>query len=393
MQKKTELQEKNQKDEKSVQSEGRLKTPIKPMAVLFGGGSIEQRNTLRRDIIKDSYPSVISVILNQEETAGIVFALSSNESIVGLTFEQAEQLIGNNSLKYPSTEIMRQLTSEKRSGRIDLGPIPSAERHLIPEYIIDSSQQELIEKTIQVLCDKLFSHTKFTLKKGSSGYEFIYEESTKSMEEDTDKLIGFNIRLSMASSKSFYINETNIAFLGKLAKNIPGGKELIKPLQVKSKWWQLPLDNKKSERVISEPVKNIYGAYAVTSSSYTPGMYAPSESKLRKPELTLPKVEELNTVLGKELVTGVTDGIFSSEAMIISFNKKFETIEIQEKFGEALLKGIEGVKVSKSSYSSDLCLLKKDYAMFMENLGNALKKVQEPMISSQISSLSLGNLS
>lgn len=216
------------------------KIPENPKAILISGGSIEQRDSLARQIIKAS-SSVISTVENQEKTAMIVFLLSSDESVRGLTFEQAAKLVHKKNIELDSSELpkvpMMKLFS-MHSGVIDLGPIPESELRSIPEFIIDSSQQKLIEEKIQQLLEKLLSPTKFTLKK-ENGYQLIYTESAASMEKDTDKLIDFGIRLSAAPGKSFYIQEENINLLNKLAKKIEGGQEIIQPLLIKTKWREL----------------------------------------------------------------------------------------------------------------------------------------------------------
>lgn len=240
--------------------------------------------------------------------------MGKNESVKGLTFEQAEKLINKKKLKFDSyiflTTITYQLTSEDPSGIIDLGPIPEAEQQLIPKAIIDSSQQKLIEENIQQLIRELLPDTEFTLTKGSSGgYEFAYKKSAVSMNADTARLIDFGIRLFFASQKSFYIHEQSIDLLKKLAKNIKGGAELIKPLEIKTKSGQ-PLLDKAGVRVSS-------------SSSYTPAMFAPDNqnpdtlgstpSKMIKPKTFSDENQRLDEI-DKRFKKSTQDGVLFEAA-------------------------------------------------------------------------------
>ena len=93
---------------------------------------------------------------------------------------------------------------------------------------------------------------------------------------------------------------------------------------------------------------------------------------IKEEKIVLPTKDDLNTALNTNLITNVSKGIFSSEAMMISFDYRKLDTEFYKQFEAVLLKDISGVKLQKSSCSAFVILSKKDYSTFMDNLNTAL---------------------
>ena len=90
--------------------------------------------------------------------------------------------------------------------------------------------------------------------------------------------------------------------------------------------------------------------------------------------LIIPTTEELNRILGDDVVIGVRKGIFSSEAFEIIFNKKMDLQAIENTIQSVLLDGLKNpLKISESSFSATMCIPRDAYDIFHLNLNKILK--------------------
>lgn len=115
-------------------------------------------------------------------------------------------------------------------------------------------------------------------------------------------------------------------------------------------------------------------------SSATSSYYTSSSSAVfhLAQKLKFPTEKELNDALDAAVVKHVIKGIFSDEAMIITFNVKVLPGETQDRLRNILLKGNIEAEFTRSIYGneSSMMLLKKDYPLFMENLKKAFESTQ-----------------
>ena len=143
----------------------------------------------------------------------------------------------------------------------------------------------------------------------------------------------------------------------KLAAGVKEGDEFIRPLRIPTNFYNLY----KAPELITKPSP-------LPTFSFLSG----SMETIKEEKIVLPTKDDLNTALNTNLITNVSKGIFSSEAMMISFDYRKLDTEFYKQFEAVLLKDISGVKLQKSSCSAFVILSKKDYSTFMDNLNTAL---------------------